>query len=122
MTTLGADGFLSKSSAAEHVIKAIRSVHNGVPYFSDTIKEGLLQMYVGQNVVRGSRPKKKIKITERELEVLKLIAKEYNTLEISDKLNLSISTVETYRKRLLKKINVKNAVGLAIYAVKYNII
>lgn len=125
MTTLGADGFLAKASAAEHIIKAIKSVQKGEPYFSDEIKEGLLNMYIGQNVVEGSRPGKNkgVKnLTERELEVLKLVAKEYSTSEISKKLHISVNTVETYRKSLLKKINVKNAVGLAIYAVKYKII
>jgi len=125
MTTIGADGFLAKSSAAEHIIKAIKSVHKGEPYFSDDIKEGLLNMYIGQNVVEGSRPGKSkgVKsLTERELEVLKLVAKEHSSSEISEMLHISVNTVETYRKSLLKKINVKNAVGLAIYAVKYKII
>ena len=124
LTTLGADGFLAKTSAGEHIIKAIKSVQNGDPYFSDDIKEGLLNMYIGQNVVEGSRPGKKAvsNLTERELEVLKLVAKECSTSEIADQLHISVNTVETYRKNLLKKINVKNAVGLALYAVKYKII
>ena len=124
LTTLGADGFLAKTSAGEHIIKAIKSVHNGEPYFSDDIKEGLLNMYIGQNVVKGSRPGKKAvsNLTERELEVLKLVAKECSTSQIADQLHISVNTVETYRKNLLKKINVKNAVGLALYAVKYKII
>ncbi|MBL4905430.1 MAG: response regulator transcription factor [Flavobacteriaceae bacterium] len=124
LTTLGADGFLAKTSAGEHIIEAIRCVHNGDPYFSDDIKEGLLNMYIGQNVVEGSRPGKKAvsNLTERELEVLKLVAKEFSTSQIADQLHISVNTVETYRKNLLKKINVKNAVGLALYAVKYKII
>lgn len=124
LTTLGADGFLAKTSAGEHIIKAIKSVQEGEPYFSDDIKEGLLNMYIGQNVVEGTRPGNKAvkNLTERELEVLKLVAKEHSTAEIAEQLNISVNTVETYRKNLLKKINVKNAVGLALYAVKYKII
>ena len=124
LTTYGADGFISKTSAGEHIIKAIKSVYNDVPYFSDDIKEGLFNLAIGHRVVDGSRPKPNAtsSLTDRELEVLKLVAQEYSTLEMADKLLLSTNTVETYRKSLLKKLNVKNAVGLAMYAVKHKII
>ena len=124
LTTFGADGFISKTSAGEHIIKAIKSVHNDVPYFSDDIKEGLFNLAIGHNVATGSRPEENVtnKLTDRELEVLKLIAKEYSTQEMADQLLLSTNTVDTYRKNLLKKIKVKNAVGLAMYAVKHKII
>ena len=62
------------------------------------------------------------KITMRELEVLKLISKQYNSPEIADKLSLGISTVDSHRKSLLRKLKVKNSVGLAIYAVKNKIV
>jgi DNA-binding NarL/FixJ family response regulator len=124
LTTYGADGFISKSSAGEHILKAIKSVYEGVPYFSDDIKEGLFNLAIGHKVTEGSRPEPNAinTLTDRELEVLKLIAKEYNTQEMADKLLLSVNTVETYRKNLLKKLNVKNAVGLAMFAVKNRII
>ena len=73
--------------------------------------------------MRGDRPESLISqnLTKRELEVLKLIAKEYNSSEIAFQLNLSKSTIETYRKNLFKKIKAKNAVGLVKYAIKYNL-
>ena len=124
LTTYGADGFISKTSAGEHIIKAIKSVHNDVPYFSDDIKEGLFNLAIGQKVADGSKPASKAtsSLTDRELEVLKLVAQEFSTQEMADQLLLSVNTVETYRKNLLKKLNVKNAVGLAMYAVKHKII
>jgi DNA-binding NarL/FixJ family response regulator len=124
LTTYGADGFISKSSAGEHILKAIKSVYEGVPYFSDDIKEGLFNLAIGHKVTEGSRlePNAINTLTDRELEVLKLIAKEYSTQEMADELLLSVNTVETYRKNLLKKLNVKNAVGLAMFAVKNRII
>mgnify|MGYP000601500484 CR=1 FL=1 len=124
LTTYGADGFISKSSAGEHILKAIKSVYEGVPYFSDDIKEGLFNLAIGHKVTEGSRPEPNAinTLTDRELEVLKLIAKEYSTQEMADELLLSVNTVETYRKNLLKKLNVKNAVGLAMFAVKNRII
>ena len=123
LTTYGVDGFISKASAGEHILKAIKSVQEGVSYFSDDIKEGLFNLFTGQNV-DGSKPMQKAEssLTERELEVLKLVAQEYSTPEIANELLLSTNTVETYRKSLLKKLKVKNAVGLAMYAVKHKII
>ena len=124
MLTLGASGFLSKDSAGEHIINAIKAVHEGEQYFSDAIKSNLLKLYTGQKVKAGQRPESTIahSLTDREVEVLKLIAQEYSSPEIADILNISQSTVDTYRKSLLKKTNVKNAVGLAMYAVKNKII
>ena len=124
MINLGANGFLSKDSAGQHIVEAIRTVHEGEQYFSDTIKNNLLKLYTGKNVRPGQRPQSTIanSLTDRETEVLKLISQEYSSPEIAQILNISQSTVDTYRKSLLKKTNVKNAVGLAMYAVKNKII
>lgn len=124
MVSLGASGFLSKDSAGEHIINAIKAVHSGEQYFSDAIKSNLLKLYTGQKVESGERPESTIahSLTDREVEVLKLIAQEHSSPEIADILSISQSTVDTYRKSLLKKTNVKNAVGLAMYAVKNKII
>ena len=121
---LGANGFLSKDSAGLHIIEAINAVHKGDQYFSDAIKNNLIKLYTGKNVKSGKRPESTIlnSLTPREIEVLKLITDEYSSPEIADKLNISQSTVDTYRKSLLKKTNVKNSIGLAMYAVKNNII
>lgn len=124
MIALGVMGFMSKVSAGEHVINAIKSVYRGEQYFSDAIKTNLLRLFTGQKVEAGERPESTIihSLTDRETEVLILISQEYSSPEIADILNISQSTVDTYRKSLLKKTNVKNAVGLAMYAVKNNII
>ena len=124
MINLGANGFLSKNSAGLHIIEAINAVYHGEQYFSDTIKNNLIKLYTGKNVTSGKRPESTIlnSLTPRELEVLKLITDEYSSPEIAEILNISQSTVDTYRKSLLKKTNVKNSIGLAMYAVKNNII
>ena len=124
MINLGASGFLSKDSAGQHIVEAIRTVHAGEQYFSDTIKNNLLKLFTGKNVKLGQRPQSTIanSLTDRETEVLKLISQEYSSPEIAQILNISQSTVDTYRKSVLRKTNVKNAVGLAMYAVKNKII
>lgn len=121
---LGCYGYVTKKSAGEHIIKAIRAVAKGEQYFSDDIKKILLKTFTNQVTPTGDLPDKLIieSLTDRELEVLKYIAYEHNSGEIAEKMNLSVSTVDTYRKSLLKKLNVKNSVGIAMYAVRNKLI
>jgi DNA-binding NarL/FixJ family response regulator len=122
--SLGCKGYISKNSAGEHIVNAIKAVANDEQYFSTDIQKMLLKSLSGQKVPSGKMPEKFLldSLTEREIEVLKLITKQYSTTEMADLMNLSTNTVETYRKSLLKKLKVKNAVGLAMYAVKHKIV
>jgi DNA-binding NarL/FixJ family response regulator len=124
MLSLGCKGYISKNNAGEHIIGAIKAVARGEQYFSDDIQKTLLKSFSGQRVPNGGLPDEFLieTLTEREIVVLKLITKQYNTPEMANTLNVSISTVETHRKNLLRKINVKNSVGLAMYAVKNKIV
>jgi len=124
MLSLGCKGYISKKNAGDHVIDAIKAVANGDQYFSSDIQTVLLKSFAGQQVPVGDAPNKFIieTLTDRELDVLKLITQQFNSPEIADALNLGISTVETHRKNLLRKLKVKNSVGLAMYAVRNNIV
>ena len=121
---LGAKGFLTKKCTGENIVEAIYAVNSGSQYFSKSILEKTFSSFKSNN--KGIPDSKDgiffNAITDRELEVIKLIAQEYNTKEIAEELYISVNTVETHRKHLLKKLNVKNAVGLAMYAVKNNLI
>ncbi len=121
---LGCYGYVTKKSAGEHIIDAIKAVAKGEQYFSDDIKKILLKTFTNQVTSTGDLPDKIIieSLTDRELEVLKYIAYEMNSGEIAEKMNLSVSTIDTYRKSLLKKLNVKNSVGIAMYAVRNKLI
>lgn len=121
MVLLGANGFVDKSCASDHIIDAIRSVHDGIQYFSDDVKSRLLELYVTEAKVEESDLTHG-DLTEREVEVLKQIALEKSSTEIAEHLLVSIKTIETYRKSLYKKLKVKNVVGLVMYAVKNNIV
>ncbi len=121
MVLLGANGFIDKSCASEHIIEAIKDVCNGAQYFSDTIKTNLLELYVSEAKIEENLLNKE-ELTEREIEVLKQIALEKNSSEIALHLLVSVKTIETYRKSLYRKLKVKNVVGLAMYAVRNNII
>ncbi|WP_435264022.1 response regulator [Tenacibaculum sp. nBUS_03] len=122
MIVLGANGFLEKSSASEHIVDAIRAVNKGLQYFNEDIKSKLFNLYVTGSKNKIKREESHKSLTERELEVLTLIAKEKSSSEIADKLRISVKTVETYRRSLYKKLKVKNVVGLAMYAVRNNIV
>ncbi|MCH2034516.1 MAG: response regulator transcription factor [Tenacibaculum sp.] len=124
MIALGANGFIEKGSASEHIIQAIKTVHRGEQYYSDEIKDSLFDLYINESktdeAIKSSASDEPL--TEREVEVLKLITQELSTAEIADKLNITVKTIETHRRNLYKKLKVKNVVGLAIYAVKNNIV
>ncbi|KQS47768.1 MAG: response regulator transcription factor [Flavobacterium lindanitolerans] len=120
---LGANGYLSKQSAGENIIEAINVVANGEEYFSQSIRDRIFESFSKipqQSYINEAMPLSSI--TERELEVLKLITMEYSGTQIGEELNISTNTVETHRKNLIKKLNVKTTIGLVKYALKHNLI
>jgi DNA-binding NarL/FixJ family response regulator len=121
---MGAKGFVPKKSAGEHIVNAVYKVAEGSQYFTDDVKEKMMQTLLnGQIKNEGSQDGVLISsLTRREVEVLKLVAQQYSTREIGDELHISESTVETHRKNLMKKVKVKNSVGLAIFALKNEVI
>jgi DNA-binding NarL/FixJ family response regulator len=121
---MGAKGFVPKKSAGEHIVNAVYKVAEGNQYFTDDVKEKMMQTLLnGQIKNEGSQDGVLISsLTRREVEVLKLVAQQYSTREIGDELHISESTVETHRKNLMKKVKVKNSVGLAIFALKNEVI
>jgi len=113
----GADGYLSKDSFDTELIEAIRTVAQHKKYITSSIAEKLASEI--------SNPKDELPhnlLSDRELEVAKLIAGGKSIKEISNLLNLSPNTVNTYRKRVLSKMSLKSNVELAIYAYKNNLI
>ena len=122
---MGAMGFVPKKSAGEHIVRAIRKVHQGEQYFSDEIKEKMMKTLMSKPLKIDDTNIEGVLIsslTRREYQILKLIAQQYTTKEISETLHISDSTVETHRKNLIKKTNVKNSVGLSIFAMRNEIV
>lgn len=122
MIALGANGFLEKSCASEYIVDAIRAVNKGLQYFNEDIKSKLFNLYVTSSKQDNDKEESHKDLTEREIEVLKLIAQERSSSEIADMLSISVKTVESYRRNLYKKLKVKNVVGLAMYAVRNKIV
>lgn len=113
MVQLGVDGFLLKESNYDELEKAIKSVFDGRPYFS---QELLLKL------LRSKKETSLIQITNRERDVLQLICQGLSTSEIAEKLYLSVSTIEKHRAELLVKTNSPNSTALAVYAIKNNLV
>lgn len=122
---LGAKGYVTKSSASDYLVEGIRTVHKKDVYYSPDIKEKILLAFTGLKTKekKGSRDQVSVsQLTTREVEVLKLIAQQYTSDEIAEKLFIAKSTVDTHRKNLIYKLNVKNAVGLGLYAERNGLI
>jgi DNA-binding NarL/FixJ family response regulator len=115
---LGAKGYLSKSYAGENIANAVRKVYYGHQYFSESVKEKMLVSFT----TNGADEDTIKSITKRELEILQLVVKEYTTKQIGEKLFISNNTVDTHRKNIMRKLEVKNTVGLVKYALKNELV
>ncbi|MEX0968730.1 MAG: response regulator transcription factor [Bacteroidia bacterium] len=113
----GAEGYILKNTGKEELETAIRRVADGSTFYSNEVTEKLIASYKNKLKDKEVKPEE-VELTSREKEVLELIAKEFTTSEIAAKLYLSAHTVETYRKNLLNKLDVRNIAGLVKYAIK----
>jgi len=109
----GASGYLLKQSAPDEFIRAIEAVHAGQPFFSPDALRLTLNQFVRGNG-QGSNP---AGLTNREREVLVHIAEGFSNKETADRLHISPRTVETYRERLMRKLDIHSIAGLTRFAV-----
>jgi len=114
-------GYVLKNASMDELLGAIRSVQAGGIYFSKDIHIGDRNEDFRNTITIEDRQIDEI-LSRRELEVLRLICKEYSNAEIAGKLFLSVSTVETHRKNLIAKLGVNNTVGLVKFALRNNLI
>ena len=112
LTEAEVNGYVSKNTAKQELLTAIHTILEGQNYFTSKVKELLMEEML------NAKKEKEIKLTGRETEVLKLIAQEFTTQEIADKLFLSKHTIESYRKNLISKLGVRNLAGLTRYAIE----
>lgn len=113
-------GYILKNASLEELLSALRSVQDGGRYFSKDIHIGDRDEDFRNTITIEDRQIDEI-LSRRELEVLRLICKEFSNAEIAEKLFLSVSTVETHRKNLIAKLGVNNTVGLVKFALRNNL-
>lgn len=108
----GAKGYILKNTGREELLKAINTVQGGATYFSKEVTETIMKGLMNRRKSSAKSSPDIPKISRREKEVLKLIAEEFTTQEIADKLFISLKTVESHRANLLAKLNARNSAGL----------
>ena len=117
----GAGAYLLKSATDEDLIPAVRAVAAGKPYFSPAVTAVLVEDYVRRLQQRGLTDSSHL-LTDREKEVLQLLAEGRSNKEVATLLDLGLSTVETHRANLMQKLNLHNTAEIVLYAVRKGLI
>ena len=115
MLSAGVDGYVLKKYAQQELLNAVHTVASGRQFWSAEVSRALLTALQPQETHENQ-------ITERELEVLKLLAQELTSKQIAEKLFISERTVETHRKNLMRKIGANNSIGLVRYAYAHKLL
>jgi two-component system, NarL family, response regulator NreC len=111
----GADGYLLKEADDTELKEAIRQVYAGKKYFKNKISDLIIESVASPTLVTGL-------LTEKEIEIVRMVAEGKITKEIADLLCVSVRTVESYRSRIMKKMNVANTAEMVRLAYKHKII
>jgi DNA-binding NarL/FixJ family response regulator len=113
----GASGYLEKSIASEELVKAIRALSDGKRYLSSTMMDTL-----ASDLGVGSEKPRHDMLSDRELQVLLMMAKGKKAQAIATELSLSVRTINTYRARILQKMAIASNAGLVRYAIEHGLI
>jgi len=117
----GARAYLLKDATDEDLLPAVRAVASGRPFFSPAVTAVLVQDYMRSLQTRGLSDSYGL-LTDREKEVLQLLAEGRSNKEVATLLNLALSTIETHRASLMQKLNLHNTAEIVLYAVRKGII
>ena len=117
----GARAYLLKDATDEDLLPAVRAVAAGKPYFSPAVTAVLVEDYMRQLRARGLTDTYHL-LTDREKEVLQLLAEGRSNKEVATLLDLGLSTVETHRGNMMQKLNLHNTAEIVLYAVRKGII
>ena len=109
----GAHGYVSKEAPPDELIRAIQTVYEGEPHFSEDIARAALSEFVSS----GGKKEPFAQLTAREREVLVLISEGYSNKEIADRLGIGVRTIETHRERIMRRLNIHSVAGLTKYAI-----
>ncbi|WP_299246263.1 response regulator transcription factor [uncultured Aquimarina sp.] len=111
--SIGAQGYILKNRGQEELVKAIKIISSGDEYFGDSVTKTLIS-----EIKRKDKLDQFVKLTKREIDVLKLIANSKTTPQIAEELFIAPSTVETHRRHLIEKTGVPNSKALVKYAIE----
>lgn len=114
----GVWGYMMKRAGKTELQKAIQTIAKEQKYFSESVVFELMRLGLTDNIPKEEVPNEFNQLTEREMDIIRLLANELSSVEIAEKLFIAPKTVETHRHNILKKLNVKNTVGIVKYAIK----
>jgi DNA-binding NarL/FixJ family response regulator len=117
----GAKGYLLKDSAETDLVRAVQVIANKRPFFSPAISQTLLDNYLSQLQQKGLHDSYDL-LTDREKEILQLLAEGRSNKEVANLLNLSLYTVETHRTNIMRKLDLHNTAEIVLSAVRKRII
>jgi len=117
----GASGYLVKQAAPHELISAIEAIQRGESYLSPSVSKKVVQEYV-QHAAGAAEEDSYERLTDREREVLQLIAEGNSTRDIAELLHLSVKTAETHRARLMRKLDIHSTAELTQYAIRKGVI
>lgn len=120
---LGVNGFIEKHNETKQFIEALNCIKRGQSYIGEDLRNKIIENF-SQSKPQESENINEIlnSITNRELEIIKLICDGWNSKEISSQLFISFNTVETHRKRIFQKLKIKNSIALLRFAIKHDLI
>ncbi|GAB2574725.1 response regulator [Spirosoma areae] len=118
----GISGYVMKKAGKAELEKALRTIARGEKYFSESVMTQLMALPMTTIRQTDEAPGPLTPLTDREIEVIHLVAQELSTNAIADKLFISPGTVETHRHNILRKLGVKNSIGIIKYAVKHGLL
>lgn len=118
----GADGYVLKKSADTELIEGIRKIHAGKRYLNETISQTLIDSLLHSSVSEPDSQNPYVLLSIREREVLRFLAQGHTNSEIAKLLSISAKTVDTYRSRVMSKLNVRKKSELVNYAIHYKLI
>lgn len=119
--SIGGSGYLSKSADVDEIKEAIKDVFHKGYYYNEFMDVNSVKLLLESGNIKHQIPTK-IELTPREKDFIRLLCQEMTDTEIADHMNISALSAKTYRKNLLKKVGVNKAIGLAMFAVKNNLI
>lgn len=118
----GVDGYLPKDVDKATLIEAIRTVHTGGRFFNDAIMKLVFEDFYSSEKLKSAPKKLPNELTNREYEILGLVAMGKSNKEVAEALFISIKTVETHKTHILEKLGLRNSAELVKYAIKNKII
>jgi DNA-binding NarL/FixJ family response regulator len=116
----GADGYVLKDSSSAELLQAIRSVIRGQRYLCPPVSAKIISGYLGERDARNAASLQLL--TDREREILTLVAKGLSNKRIATRLTLSVKTVEKHRSNFMRKLELHNTAGITMFAISKRLV